>query len=104
MADSEYKFAEVKFDPEIVERFSAEMSPYHQDQLTRETREHFASYRRKLMWHIRNSLSKRQRQTLVLVLSGKTEREVATILGITQQVVHNYKWRAIKRLQEKLNA
>ena len=102
MSESEYKFAEVKVDQNVLEQFSLEMSPYHQDRLTKQTRDAYASYRRKLIWHIRNSLSERQRQTLTLILSGKTERETATILGVTQQVVHIYKWRAIKRLQEKL--
>jgi len=102
MSDSEYKFAEVSVDPNVLEQFSIEMSPYHQDQTNREMRQAFASYRRKLMWHLRNSLSERQRQTLTLILSGKTERETATILGVSQQVVHIYKWRAIRRLQEKL--
>jgi len=94
----------VQVDPVVLERFSSEMSPYYRLQSGNEGEELSSAYHRKLMWHIHNSLSERQRQTLMLVLSGKTERETATILGVTQQVVHIYKWRAIKRLQEKLNS
>ncbi len=103
MGSSEYKFAEVSVDPVIMEQFSLEMSPYYGKGISGAQSSRRSSYHRKLMWHVRNSLSERQKQTLILILSGKTEREAATILGITQQVVHIYKWRAIKRLQEKLS-
>ncbi len=104
MSSSEHRFAEIQVEPEVLERFSAEMSPYYRSSSGTGDKEDHSAYHRKLMWHIHNSLSERQKQTLLLVLSGKTEREVATILGITQQVVHIYKWRAIRRLQEKLKS
>ena len=99
----EYKFAEVSIDSKLMELFSQEQSPYHQDESTKNKRANIAKHKKKLTWHIRNSLSPRQKQTLTLILSGKTEREAAVILGITQQVVHIHKKRAIKKLQEKFN-
>jgi RNA polymerase sigma factor (sigma-70 family) len=56
----------------------------------------------KLRWHIANSLSKRQKQVIRHYLDGKTERQIGGILGISQQVVHIYKHRAIKKLQKVL--
>lgn len=103
MTAREYQFAEVAVDRDVLERFSQEMSAYYEDSATADRRLSYAAYKRKLFWHIRNSLSERQRQTLLLLLSGKTERETATILGVTQQVVHIYKQRAIKRLHAKFD-
>ena len=57
-------------------------------------------YRSKLKWHIKRSLSNRQKQVIEYYLKGKTEREIAAVLGITQQVVNIYKHRAIKRLHK----
>lgn len=101
MSSREYQFAEITVDRKVLEQFSLEMSAYHLDNSARQRRDSYASYKRKLVWHINNSLSQRQRQTLMLILSGKTERDIAAILGIKQQVVHIYKCRAIKRLHEK---
>ena len=56
-------------------------------------------FRNRLRWHINNTLSRRQRQVIRYYLSGKKEREIAKLLGITQQVVNIYKNRAIKKLQ-----
>ena len=98
MSKREYEFAEIAVDNNILEQFSQEMSAYYLDEIATHKRTVYATYKRKLLWHIRHSLSERQTQTLTLILSGKTEREVATILGISQQVVHIYKWRAINRL------
>jgi len=56
-------------------------------------------FRNRLRWHINNTLSRRQRQVIRYYLSGKKEREIAKLLGITQQVVNIYKHRAIKKLQ-----
>ena len=101
MSKREYQFAEITVDQQILEQFSQEMSAYYYDDDNRADFQNYAAYKRKLIWHINHSLSERQRQTLLLVLSGKTERDVAAILGVTQQVVHIYKWRAIKRLHDK---
>jgi DNA-directed RNA polymerase specialized sigma subunit len=98
----EYQFAEVAVDRDVLERFSQNMSAYYEDEATSSKRLSYAAYKRKLIWHIRHSLSERQRQTLLLLLSGKTEREVAAVLGVTQQVVLIYKQRAIKHLHDKL--
>ncbi len=97
----EYQFAEIAVDRDVLEQFSQEMSAYYEDGAATDKRLSYAAYKRKLIWHIRHSLSDRQRQTLLLILSGKTERETATILGVTQQVVHIYKLRAIKHLHAK---
>lgn len=103
MSKREYQFAEVAVDQAVLEQFSQEMSAYNSDESERgDNPRSYSAYKRKLLWHINHSLSERQRQTLLLLLSGKTERDTATILGITQQVVHIYKWRAIKRLHESL--
>ncbi len=56
----------------------------------------------KFTWHVNHSLSPRQKQVLKLHLIGCTEREIATQLGVTQQVVHIYKVRAFNKLHEKL--
>lgn len=58
--------------------------------------------RHDLRWHIDNSLSPRQEQVMKYFLTGKKEREIAHILGITQQVVNIYKQRAIKKLNKLL--
>lgn len=101
MSKREYQFAEITVDQQILEQFSQEMSAYHRP--GESTARDYSNYKRKLIWHIRHSLSERQRQTLLLLLSGKTERDSAAILGVTQQVVHIYKWRAINRLHSKFN-
>ncbi len=103
MSRREYQFAEISVDQQILEQFSQEMSAYYYDNTDDESPHKYSDYKRKLLWHIKHSLSERQRQTLLLVLSGKTERDVAAILGISQQVAHIYKWRAISRLHEIFN-
>ena len=98
----EYQFAELPVDNSILEAFSKEMSAYAQEDESIARRDFYAAFRRKLLWHINHSLSTRQRQTLLLILSGKTEREAASVLAISQQVVHIYKWRAVNKLKEIL--
>jgi DNA-directed RNA polymerase specialized sigma subunit len=103
MSKREYEFAEVAVDQAVLEQFSQEMSAYSSGDSEPEiSSRRYSTYKRKLLWHIHHTLSQRQRQTLLLILSGKTERDVAAVLGVTQQVVHIYKWRAIKRLHECL--
>jgi len=58
--------------------------------------------RNNVKWHIDNSLSPRQEQVIKYYLNGKKEREIANLLGITQQVVNIYKQRAIKKLNKLL--
>lgn len=101
MAQREHLFAEIIVDRDVLERFSQEMSAYYETAAAADKRASYVKFRKKLLWHIRHSLSERQRQTLMMILSGKTEREIASLLGVTQQVVHIYKQRAIKRLHEK---
>lgn len=103
MSRPEYQFAEIIVDQQILEQFSQEMSAYYRSGEGEPTVRDYSTYKRKLIWHIKHSLSDRQRQTLLLVLSGKTERDAAAILGVTQQVVHIYKWRAINRLHSKFD-
>ncbi len=101
MSNREYQFAEIIVNRDVLERFSLQMSAYYEDAETSSKRGFYAAFRKKLLWHIRHSLSERQKQTLMLILSGKTEREIAAVLGVSQQVVHIYKQRAIKRLHDK---
>jgi DNA-binding CsgD family transcriptional regulator len=101
MSNREHLFAELLVDRDVLERFSQDMSPYYQDNEASARRAFYSAFKRKLLWHIRHSLSGRQRETLLLILSGKTEREAAADLGVSQQVVHIYKVRAINRLREK---
>jgi DNA-binding CsgD family transcriptional regulator len=97
----EYLFAELVVDRVLLERFSQEMSAYYEDEIQSARHDFFTSFGRKLLWHIRHSLSERQRQALLLILSGKTERQTAATMGISQQVVHIYKSRAINKLRSK---
>jgi len=101
MSKREYLFAELHVDREVLERFSQEMSPYYENEELAAKHDYYSSFKRKLLWHIRHSLSTRQRQALLLILSGKTEREAAAGMGISQQVVHIYKARAINKLRDK---
>ncbi len=103
MSGNEYRFAEVRLERILLENFSQEMSAYSDRTDKHGSREKaHDKFKSRLRWHISRSLSPRQREVITLVLKGKTEREIAAILGITQQVVHIYKWRAIRKLQEKL--
>lgn len=98
----EFEFAEVLVHRLLLESFPNERSAYY---LTLPDRERLAildEFRGRLRWHIARSLSKRQKEVITLYLSGKTEREIASVLGIKQQVVHTYKRRAISRLHDKL--
>jgi DNA-binding CsgD family transcriptional regulator len=102
VSKSEYLFAELHVDRAVLERFSQEMSAYYYDEMLSAKHKYYSSFKRKLLWHIRHSLSERQRQTLQLILSGKTERDAAASMGISQQVVHIYKARAINKLRGKI--
>ena len=94
----EFEFAEVSVERLFLESFANERSPYYSDSLELSKRNFLSKYRNKLRWHINHSLSPRQKQVLKHYLSGKKEREIAKILGVTQQVVNIYKHRAIKKL------
>ncbi len=98
----ESEFAEILVDRLLLESFANEQSAYHRMEAEAERTERLDRYRSKLKYHINNSLSPRQKQVIKFYLSGKKEREIAHILGITQQVVNIYKRRAIKKLQGKL--
>jgi DNA-binding CsgD family transcriptional regulator len=103
-AKRESQYAEVPVDKLILESFANERSAYHINPSETEPGVNWAKFRRKLRWHINNSLSKRQKQVINAFLAGKREREIARILGITQQVVNIYKHRAIKKLHKLLVA
>jgi DNA-directed RNA polymerase specialized sigma subunit len=96
----EYEFAEILVDKLLLESFANEQSPYHSLKEEGGPGLSLDRYRLKLKWHIRNSLSKRQKQVIEHYLKGRTEREIARILGVTQQVVNIYKHRAIKKLHK----
>jgi RNA polymerase sigma factor (sigma-70 family) len=100
----EHEFAEVLVDKLFLESFANEHSPYHSDESEEKLRNNYERVRDKLKWHINHSLSSRQKEVLRHYLTGKTEREIAKILGITQQVVNIYKHRAIKKLHRILTA
>src|SRR3990172_5260150 len=97
-SEKEFRFAEVLVDRLFLESFSNEQSAYN----TVAERKLDSQKRQKLLtrmkWHINNTLSKRQKEVVKFYLSGKKEREIAVILGVTQQVVNIYKQRAIKKL------
>jgi RNA polymerase sigma factor (sigma-70 family) len=96
----EYEYAEILVDKLLLESFANERSPYHSVDGHQISGRSFDKFRSRLKWHIRNSLSKRQKQVIEYYLAGKTEREIAHVLGITQQVVNIYKHRAIKKLHK----
>jgi len=91
---------EIFIDRLVLESFANERSPYFTDSLELSKKDFLNKFRNKLKWHINNSLSPRQKEVILYYLSGKKEREIATILGVAQQVVNIYKHRAIKRLQK----
>ncbi len=95
----EAHFAEVAVDRLLIESFSNEASAYFKDAGARQRDAYFDRFRARLKWHIARSLSYRQRQVITLYLKGKKQREIAQLLGITQQVVSIYKSRAINRLK-----
>ena len=99
-ANSEYKFVEILVDKLFLESFANDKSAYYNLNSNNVARPNLDKYRTKLKWHIKRSLSKRQKEVIQHYLTGKTEREIARILGITQQVVNIYKHRAIKKLHQ----
>lgn len=100
MSDKEHKYAEVLVDKLFLESFANENSAYFLSDPEAEMHKSLDKYRNRLKWHIKRSLSKRQKEVLEHYLTGKTEREIARILGVTQQVVNIYKHRAIKKLHK----
>ncbi|MEA2030338.1 MAG: LuxR C-terminal-related transcriptional regulator [candidate division Zixibacteria bacterium] len=103
MLSQEFEFAEIMVDKLLLESFSNEQSPYYVEKVKKPSHKNLNRYRYRLKWHIGHSLSKRQKQVIEYYLKGNTERSIAKSLGITQQVVHIYKHRAIKKLQERLS-
>ncbi len=95
----ESDFAEVLVDKLFLESFANEQSAYYTNSTGQPSGVALGKFRNRLRWHINNTLSRRQRQVIRYYLSGKKEREIAKLLGITQQVVNIYKHRAIKKLQ-----
>ena len=95
----ESDFAEVLVDKLFLESFANEQSAYYTNGVSRPPVAALDKFRNRLRWHINNTLSRRQRPVIRYYLSGKKEREIAKLLGITQQVVNIYKHRAIKKLQ-----
>jgi len=94
----EYQFAEVLVDKLFLESVASDRSAYHSSPEERSKLHALDRFRSKLKWHVSHSLSARQKQVVTMYLSGKKEREIASVLGITQQVVNIYKHRAIKKL------
>jgi len=102
LADREYNYAEIQVDKLLLESFANEKSAYYSSSFTNDSASSINKYRSKLKWHIKRSLSKRQQEVIEYYLAGKTEREIAKLLGITQQVVNIYKHRAIKKLHRQI--
>ena len=100
----EFEFAEVPVDKLILESFANEHSAYYFADADADSgsSEGLDKLRNRLRWHINNTLSERQKQVIRQVLAGKREREIAQLLGVTQQVVNIYKHRAIKKLHRAL--
>ncbi len=98
----EHEFAEILVDKLFLESFANEQSAYHANGDERPAEYSLDRLRNKLRYHIKNSLSPRQKEVLKYYLKGKTEREIARILGVTQQVVNIYKQRAIKKLHRAI--
>ncbi len=101
-SEKEFRFAEVLVDRLFLESFSNEQSAYNSSlerRLNPKKRHHLLA---RLKWHINHSLSHRQKEVIKFYLRGKKEREIAVILGVTQQVVNIYKQRAIKKLVKAL--
>ena len=95
----ESDFAEIMVDRLFLESFANEQSAYHSQSANQSSGVGLEKFRSKLQWHIDHSLSKRQKQVIKHYLNGKKERQIAQLLGVAQQVVNIYKWRAIKKLQ-----
>jgi DNA-binding NarL/FixJ family response regulator len=102
LPNREYNYAEIQVDKLLLESFANEKSAYFSTTFTNEAAKSLEKYRSKLKWHIKRSLSRRQQEVIQHYLTGKTEREIAKILGITQQVVNIYKHRAIKKLHKHI--
>jgi len=100
----EFEYAEILVDRLLLESFANEQSPYYNPLKDSVLSERLDKFRGKLKFHINNSLSPRQKEVMKHYLSGKKEREIASLLGITQQVVNIYKHRAIKKLHKILMA
>lgn len=98
----ESDFAELIVERGILENFANERSAYYGDFKRAFSPAEVKKLHQKLQWHIGRSLSDRQRQVMKMVLRGFKEREIAEKLGVAQQVVNIYKWRAIKKLQKLL--
>ena len=60
----------------------------------------FEEFRTKLKGLMGSGLSARQKQVMEYSLEGKSEREIAHVLGITQQVVNIHKRRARTKLRQ----
>lgn len=100
----EYRFAEVLLDKKLLEAFANEDAAYFLTLPEKEKKDKYRRFLYKLNWHVRNSLAGRQREIIKSILDGKTEREIASRLGISHQVVHIYKMRAIKKLRQHFGA
>lgn len=98
MEAKDEKFKEILVDRLVIEGFGNEQSLYYSTETEKLRQMDLDKFRAKVKWHINNSLSPRQKEVIRFHLFGKTERQIAAILGITQQVVNIYKHRAIKKL------
>ena len=86
-SEKEFRFAEVLVDRLFLESFSNEQSAYNplkERKLDPRKRQKLIT---KLTWHINHTLSGRQKEVIKYYLKGKKEREIAEILGRSEEVV-----------------
>lgn len=95
-------FYEVMVNRLLLESFPEEKSLFFDEESDPADITRKEKLRKKVVWHISHSLSKRQKEVIQLYLMGKKEAEIGAILGVKQQVVNIYKRRAINRLRNKM--
>ncbi len=98
----ESDFAEIIVDQLFIESFPTESSAYFKTDSDKIRDKKFDKFRNRFRWHLSRSLSPRQKKVMKLTIAGKKQREIAVILGITQQVVSIYKRRAINKIRKLL--
>jgi hypothetical protein len=67
----EYLYAEILLDKKIIEGFPNERSAHFQSEFEESHKAKYVKLVRKLNWHINNSLSRRQKEVLKLLLKRR---------------------------------
>ena len=58
--------------------------------------------RNNAFWLAQNNMTEKQKKVIAYVMDGKTEVEIADLLGITQQAVNKHKRKAFKQIQKEM--